>query len=77
MTTRPEEAADPQNLADALVAEQARCREILEHAAEIGPAGRFLRTMLNASLTRAEQAAASGDVVRMLHAYHDLAHYKE
>lgn len=77
MTTRPEEAADPQNLAEAIVAQQERCRGILEAAVEIGPPGIFLRNMLRASLKRAEEDVASGDVVRMLRAYHDLSNYKE
>ena len=63
------------NLPDALVAEQARCREILEHAIEIGPAGSFLAAILRQSLARAARAAADGDVVLMLQAVEDLRGY--
>lgn len=64
-------------LADELPRQQARCREILEAAVSIGPPGLFLATMLLQSLQRAEEAAASGDVVAMLRACQDLASYKE
>ena len=65
------------NLPDALVAEQARCREILEHAIEIGPAGSFLAAILRQSLARADRAAADGDVILMLQAVADLRGYSE
>lgn len=63
------------NLTDALVAEQARCREILEHAIEIGPAGSYLAAILRQSLARADRAAADGDVILMLQAVEDLRGY--
>lgn len=65
-------------LADELPRQQARCREILEHALELPPAsGFFLVASLRADLARAEHAAASGDVVAMLQACQALAEYKE
>lgn len=65
------------NIAEALPLQQARCREILKHAIEIGPAGMFLSHVLTVDLAAAEQAAASGDVVGMLRAYATLEAYKE
>ena len=64
-------------LADELLRLQARCREILEHALEIGPAGIFLATLLRQSLARAERAAAQGDPVAMIQALNDLKSYSE
>jgi hypothetical protein len=64
-------------LAEALPAQQARCREILEHALEIGQAGAFLAEMLRQSLARAERAAADGDLPAMIRALNDLQAYSE
>jgi hypothetical protein len=64
-------------LADELPRQQERCREILEHALEIGPAGLFLVAMLRQSLAAAEKAAAEGDVAAMVAACRDLQEYKE
>lgn len=64
-------------LAEALPAQQARCREILEHAVAIGQAGAFLAAMLRQSLARAERAAADGDLPAMIRALNDLQAYSE
>ncbi len=64
-------------LADELPRQQARCQVILQHVLEIGAPGRILATLLGQSLARAEQAAASGDVVAMLQACNDLKEYSE
>jgi energy-coupling factor transporter ATP-binding protein EcfA2 len=64
-------------LAEALPAQQARCREILERAVAIGPSGAFLAAMLRQSLTRAERAAAAGDLPAMIRALNDLQAYSE
>lgn len=64
-------------LADELPAQQARCRQILERALAIGPAGTFLAMMLRASLARAERAAAEGDLAEMIVALNDLQSYNE
>lgn len=64
-------------LADELPRQQERCRVILGHVLEIGPSGAFLAAMLRQSLTNAERAAASGDVVRMIAACKDLQEYSE
>ena len=64
-------------LAEALPEQQARCREIQQHAREIGPPGAFLVAMLETSLQRAEKAAASGNLAEMVAACADLQAYKE
>jgi hypothetical protein len=63
------------NLTEALPEEQQRVRELLPIYDAI-PTGVFAATMMRQSLARAEQAAASGDVVAMLAAYEDLRGYK-
>lgn len=65
------------SLAEGLPQQQARCREILEHAIAIGAPGAFLAAMLRISLAKAEKAAASGDLAAMVEAYRDLETYKE
>ena len=65
------------SLAEALPIEQARVRKVLTHYREIGPAGRFGAAMIEQSLRKAEQAAATGDVVAMLAAYEDLKTIKD
>lgn len=62
------------NLAEALPAEQQRVRELLPIYDAI-PEGIFAATMMRQSLSEAERAAASGDVVAMLRAYEDLKGY--
>ena len=64
-------------LDDELPRQQARCQEILERAQAIGPAGAFLVAMLRQSLTRAERAAAEGDLPAMIAALSDLRSYSD
>ena len=52
--------------------QQARCREVLGQYIEIGPAGNFGAMMIRATLKEADEAAVSGDVVRMLRAFEDM-----
>jgi hypothetical protein len=59
------------NLAEELPKEQQRVRELLTVYEGI-PTGGFGAMMLRQALTRAEQAAASGDVVAMLRSYEAL-----
>lgn len=59
------------SLAEQLPKEQQRVRELLPHYDAI-PTGVFGATMLRQALTRAEQAAASGDVIAMLRSYEEL-----
>ena len=63
-----------ENLAEALPKEQQRVRDLLPFYDAI-PTGVFAATMMRQSLVRAEQAAASGDVITMLAAYEDLKGY--
>lgn len=61
-----------ETLADALPKEQARVRALLPIYRECGPAGMIALAMMEASLQRAERAAASGDVIAMLQSLEDL-----
>ncbi|CAG9193958.1 conserved hypothetical protein [Paraburkholderia caribensis] len=65
------------NLAEGLAAEIERVTTILGHYIEIGPAGSFGAMLIRASLKRAVDALASGDVVQMLTANADLKEYSE
>ncbi|KPD17223.1 hypothetical protein ADM96_20095 [Burkholderia sp. ST111] len=69
--------SDIKTLGDALPDEIARVTVILGHYIEIGPAGAFGVMLIRASLDRATRAAASGDVIAMIHAYEDLKGYTE
>lgn len=66
-----------QSLGEAFPLEQQRVRELIPLYQEIGPAGAFGLLMINQALTRAEQAAASGDVIAMLRSYEELKGFKE
>ncbi|HKJ62262.1 MAG TPA: hypothetical protein VKA94_09765 [Hyphomicrobiales bacterium] len=59
------------NLAEELPKEQRRVRELLEIYNAI-PSGQFGALMIRQALSRAEQAAASGDAVEMLRSYEEL-----
>lgn len=65
-----------ENLVDALQQQQAYARLVLSHYRAIGPGGAFGAAMIERSLQLADKAAASGDVVEMLRAYHDLKSIK-
>ena len=55
-----------ETLADALPKEMVRVREVLGHYREIGPAGLFGASFIEADLRAADQAVMSGDIVAML-----------
>lgn len=59
------------SLAQDFPKEQRRVRELLEGYNTI-PTGAFGAMILRQALTRAEQAAASGDVIAMLRSYEEL-----
>lgn len=61
-------------LAEDFPKEQQRVRDLLPIYDAI-PTGVFAAAMMRRSLTVAEQAAASGDIVAMLVAYEDLKGY--
>lgn len=52
--------------------QQARVREVLSQYHAIGPNGAFGAMMIEADLRAADEALASGDVVRILRAYQTL-----
>lgn len=49
--------------------EQERCRELVEAYRAIGPAGTFGRIMIKNVLDEADEAAKSGDALRIIEAY--------
>jgi hypothetical protein len=51
---------------------QQQVREMREHGRAIGPAGAFYVAVCDDLLTRAEQAASSGDIVRMIAIYKEM-----
>ena len=59
-------------LADQLPVEMARCRELAQEYAAIGPSGVFGKAWIDSVLAEAEEAAASHDTVEMLAAYQKL-----
>ncbi len=52
--------------------EQSRVRELIGIYKSLGPVGSFGAAMLEQTLQRADQAAASGDAVAMLRAYREM-----
>lgn len=64
-------------LADSLPEQQKRVRGLIEIYRQIGPAGQFAIAMMEQALTRADQAATSGDVVAMLRSHKELSEFSE
>ena len=64
------------SLVEEMPKEQARVREVLSHYKAIGRPGMFGAMMIEESLRAADEAAISGDVIAMLHAYNDLKEIK-
>lgn len=60
------------SLATAFPKEQARCRELLQAYRDLGPVGVFGALHIEQTLKRADEAAASGDVVEMLRVYEEM-----
>lgn len=60
------------SLAEALLEEMARVREILGYYKEIGQPGAFGAFMIELSLKNADNAVMNGDVYSMARAYNDL-----
>ena len=52
--------------------QQARARELLKVYRELGPVGSFGALMIESALRRADKAAISGDIVKILAAYEEL-----
>lgn len=60
------------NLAEGLIQELNRNRELLSEYKAIGPPGQFGATMIALDIKNAEKTQASGDVVEMLRCYESL-----
>lgn len=56
--------------------QQARVRRVLGYYREVGAPGRFGVLMIEATLREAEEAQASGDILRILAAYAALVDVK-
>jgi hypothetical protein len=63
---------ESKSLAEAILDEQARCRELLTEYKAIGPAGQFGYLMISQALQRTEAAVMAGDTVAMLRCYEEL-----
>jgi hypothetical protein len=61
-----------ESLAEALPKEMARVREVVGLYKALGPVGAFGAAFIEQDLREADNAAMSGDVVRMLRAYQKL-----
>lgn len=66
-----------ETLGDAFPKQQARCREMLKAANEIGAPGAFLAMQLEATLKEADQAAIAGDLPRMIIVFEEMKGFKE
>jgi hypothetical protein len=64
-------------LAEALPAQQARCRALMSLYKQIGPAGQFGAALIEQALRNADQAVMSGDPVAMLRSLKELQEFKE
>jgi hypothetical protein len=65
-------AAMTESLGDAYPKEQERVRELLNEYLAIGPSGQFGAAALRMTLKEADEAAISGDLIRMIAAYQRL-----
>ena len=52
--------------------QQARVREVLKLYHDIGPAGAFGAIMIETTLREADEAQASGDIIKILQSYESL-----
>ena len=66
-----------ENLAEAFVDEQARCRQLLSDYRSLpNNAGALGAMFIDAMLRRADRAVMEGDVVAMLHIYQEMRETK-
>lgn len=63
---------ESKSLAQAILDEQARCRDLHAEYIRIGPPGYFGATMIFNALKRTEKAVMAGDTVEMLRCYEEL-----
>ena len=61
-----------ESLGEAYPKEQQRCRELLEEYKAIGPNGIFGYSAISAVLQRADKAAISGDVAKMMISFQEM-----
>lgn len=66
---RLREVSPVSSLGEEYPKEQARCRELIQIYRDLGPVGTFGLIQIEATLREADEAAISGDVVRMLAAF--------
>lgn len=59
-------------LADGIVQEQSRCRELLSAYKELGRAGMFGHTLIEDALKRTDKAVMEGNTVAMISLYEEL-----
>lgn len=64
------------SVGDDMPKQQARARDVLGHYRAIGPPGAFGAAMIERDLREAEEAMASGDIVRIVRAYAALKEIK-
>lgn len=64
------------NLAQGLLEELRRCRDLLKMYEDIGQPGFFAASMLKIGIEQAEDAQANGDVIQMLKSYEELKEYE-
>lgn len=57
--------------------QQERVRQCLENGLKIGQPGHFYVAVCREILKRADEAAASGNVVLMLRSYHEMKEFQE
>ena len=65
------ETTESKTLAQAILDEQARCRELVTQYKAIGPNGAFGALHINDVLRRTEAAVMEGDTVAMLRLYEE------
>ena len=77
-TENAEAPADrtPETLADGILREQTRARELLGLYREIGPPGTFGAMVIEDVLKRTDRAVMTGDVVEMIRCYGELRDLK-
>lgn len=69
---RSTDTTEVKSLAQAILDEQARCRELLAEYKAIGPSGAFGFIFISETLKRTEAAVMAGDTVEMLRCYEAL-----
>ncbi len=66
-----------ESVGSAFPGEMARVQEVLDSYRAIGPAGAFAAAWIQDTITRADAAWKSGDVLRIISAFQELREVKE